>query len=87
MAKKKKAPVESVSRKIECTSKRLRSHVERIREEAARMAALAKAMDDAGVDEITVDGHAMLLRGLNQVENFIDNATRAVREARLAMEE
>ena len=87
MAKKKKAAPVSSSRKIECTSERLRGHIERIREEAARMAALAKAMDDAGIDEITVDGHAMLLRGLNQVENFIDNATRAVREARRSMEE
>ncbi len=48
------------------------------------MAGLARAMDDAKVKSITVDGHAMLLRGLNQVENFTDNPTRAVREAKLA---
>jgi len=34
-------------------------------------------MEDSKVD-ILVDGHAMLLRGLNQVDNFADNATRSV---------
>ena len=58
--------------------------VERLRDQAARLSALAKAMDDAKVKEIVVDGHAMLFRGLNQIDNFADNASRAVREARTA---
>ena len=28
----------------------------------------------------------MLIRGLNQIENFLDNASRAVREAKTARE-
>ncbi|WP_425616330.1 hypothetical protein NA78x_006277 [Anatilimnocola sp. NA78] len=36
----------------------------------------------AGVPAIYVDGHAMLVRGLNQIENFIGNASRALREAK-----
>ena len=86
-ATKAAAATARIPRKQEYTSERLLEHVERIREQAARMAGLARSMDDAGVDEIVVDGHAMLLRGLNQVENFADNATRAVREAKLAMKQ
>jgi len=62
---------------------RLNQHVERLREQANRLAGLSRQMEDAGV-EILVDGHAMLLRGLDQVDNFADNATRAVREAKNA---
>ena len=72
-------------RKEPYTSERVREQVERLREQAARMTGLARAMDDAGVEEIVVDGHAMLLRGLNQIDNFSDNATRAVRESRNAL--
>jgi hypothetical protein len=43
-------------------------------------------MADAQLDEVVIDGHAMLLRGLNQIDNFIDNASRAVREAKVAKE-
>ena len=42
-------------------------------------------MEDAGIDRIPVDGHAMLLRGMNQIDNFADNASRAVREAKTAL--
>jgi hypothetical protein len=41
-------------------------------------------MDEATVDAVVIDGHAMLIRGLNQIDNFIDNASRAVREAKSA---
>lgn len=88
MAKKKaKASTpQRVSRKETYTVKRLNQHVERLREQATRLANLSRQMAEHGV-EIIVDGHAMLLRGLNQIDNFADNATRAVREARLAQEE
>ena len=62
---------------------RMNQHVERLRDQATRLATLARQMEEFAL-EINVDGHAMLLRGLNQVDNFADNATRAVREARLA---
>jgi hypothetical protein len=68
-------------RKEVYTAQRINQHVERLREQAARLAGLARTMEDANVD-ILVDGHAMLLRGLNQVDNFADNATRSVREAK-----
>lgn len=89
MGKKKskksaKAP-KRTPRKETYTADRINQHVERLREQAARLAGLARAMEDAGVD-ILVDGHAMLVRGLNQVDNFADNATRAVREAKNAKE-
>lgn len=64
------------------TVERMTHHVDRLREQAARLAGLARSMEDSGV-EIVVDGHAMLMRGLNQIDNFADNATRAVREARI----
>lgn len=60
--------------------------VERLREQANRINSLARMMDEAGVADIEVDGHAMLLRGLNQIDNFTDNAQRAVREAKTQIE-
>jgi len=74
-----------VPRKEPYTPERITAHVERLREQAARMAGLARAMEDAGVKQIVVDGHAMLLRGMNQIDNFADNTSRAVREAKTAL--
>ena len=80
-AKAKSAAPKRNPRKEEYTAERMSEHVERLREQAARLAGLARSMEDANVD-IVVDGHAMLLRGLNQIDNFADNASRAVREAK-----
>lgn len=84
-AKKGAASSGRVPRKEVYTGTRLTAHVERIREQAARLAGLTRAMEDAGIDQILVDGHAMLLRGMNQIDNFADNASRAVREAKTAL--
>lgn len=67
------------------TSDRMTHVVDLLREQAARLSGLARAMDDAGIKNIDVDGHTMLYRGLNQIDNFTDNATRAVREEKSAM--
>jgi hypothetical protein len=85
MGKKKaaKKPTSGRSpRKEQYTVARLNSAIELMKEQVARMSGLARGMADAKVDSIPVDGHAMLLRGFNQIDNFIDNASRAVREAR-----
>jgi hypothetical protein len=86
-AKKPGTAIERVPRKEPYTSQRMGAVLDRIREQATRLSALARALDDAGIDSIIVDGHAMLLRGLNQIENFLDNASRAVREAKVAREQ
>ncbi len=65
-------------------SRRLGRIVERLQEQAARIAALAQQMREDSVSRVEVDGHAMLLRGLNQIDNFADNASRAIREANRA---
>lgn len=83
-AKKKRAKKTTVARKEPYTSQRLEAVVDRLREQASKLQALARAMEEDGIEEVVVDGHAMLLRGLNQVDNFSDNASRAVREARFA---
>ena len=83
--KKRKAAASAtgrVPRKTPYTSDEMREVVEQIRELAAQIAALAKSMDESGVDKVVIDGHAMLLRGLNQIANFADNGARAVRQAR-----
>ncbi len=85
-AKKPDLMDDRVPRKEPYTSSRMTGVLERIREQATRMSALARAIDDAKIDSIVVDGHAMLIRGLNQIENFLDNASRAVREAKTARE-
>ena len=84
-AKKGAVPEDRVPRKEVYSAQRLTAHIERIREQAARLAGLARSMEDAGIDQIPVDGHAMLLRGMNQIDNFADNASRAVREAKTAL--
>jgi hypothetical protein len=82
----KKAPRDRVPRKEPYSSQRLTVVVEHVREQAARLATLSRAIDDAKLESVVIDGHAMLLRGLNQIDNFIDNASRAVREAKMAKE-
>lgn len=88
MGKKKasaKTPERNPRKEI-YTVARMNQRVERLRELATRLANLSRQMEEHHL-EIVVDGHAMLLRGLNQVDNFADNATRSVREARLEQEE
>ncbi|MEW4454872.1 hypothetical protein AB1L30_19555 [Bremerella sp. JC817] len=87
MAKKKAKPAaadakDRIPRKEPYDSDRMSNVVERLREQAGRLSQLARTLDDAEIDEVVIDGHAMLLRGLNQIDNFADNAARAVREAR-----
>jgi hypothetical protein len=85
--KKKKASKSSsgrIARKQPYTAPRLEVVVERVRDQATRLTALARSIQDARLDQVVIDGHAMLLRGLNQIDNFIDNANRAVREAKSA---
>jgi hypothetical protein len=75
---------ERIPRKEPYDSDRIGNVVDRLREQAGRLSQLARPLDEAEVDDVVVDGHAMLLRGLNQIDNFADNAARAVREARTA---
>ena len=48
---------------------------------------LKLSMEDSDLGHVVIDGHAMLLRGLNQLDNFIDNSSRAIREAKTAMQQ
>ena len=80
------AGAERQARKEPYTSQRMTAVVDRLRDQAARLSALARALEDAQVGQIVVDGHAMLIRGMNQIDNFADNASRAIREARTAKE-
>jgi hypothetical protein len=73
-----------VPRKEPYSKDRLNAVVDRVKDQAVRMSHLAKSIDEAGLPAVVIDGHAMLIRGLNQIDNFIDNASRAVREARSA---
>ena len=82
----KKPPAGRVPRKEPYSGQRVEAVVERVRDQATRLSTLSRAMDDARLDQVVIDGHAMLLRGLNQIDNFIDNASRAVREAKMAKE-
>ena len=89
MAKKKsakKAAADRVARKQPYSGQRLAVVIDRVRDQATRLATLARTLDEAKLDNVVIDGHAMLLRGLNQIDNFIDNASRAVREAKVKRE-
>jgi hypothetical protein len=73
-----------VPRKEPYSKERMAAVIDRVKDQAARLSTLAKGIDDARLDAVVIDGHAMLIRGLNQIDNFIDNASRAVREAKSA---
>ncbi len=89
-SKKKKQPARRrptgprVPRKEPYSTERFGAVTDRVKDQAARLAALAKSVQEAALAEVAIDGHAMLIRGLNQIDNFIDNASRAVREAKSA---
>ena len=75
-----------VPRKEPYSAQRMEAILARIKDQAARISSLARAMQDSGLDTLVIDGHQMLIRGLNQIDNFIDNASRSVREARTRKE-
>ena len=83
---KRAGAADRVPRKEPYSGQRLGVVIERVRDQATRLQALARAIDEAKLDGVVIDGHAMLLRGLNQIDNFIDNASRAVREAKVRRE-
>ena len=88
MRKKSARPggIERQARKEPYTAARMTAVVDRLRDQAARLSALARALEDSQVGQIVVDGHAMLIRGMNQIDTFADNASRAIREAKTAKE-
>jgi hypothetical protein len=61
---------------------RLMQLIGKIDESRRRAMELHVAMTDADIPNVLVDGHTMALRGINQLESFIDNASRAIREAK-----
>ena len=75
-----------VPRKASYSAQRMEAILGRLKEQASRISSLAKSMDESRLDALQIDGHQMLLRGLNQIDNFIDNASRSVREARTRKE-
>lgn len=81
-AKKVVKPSGRTPRKETYHKQRMTAVVDRLKELSGKVNGLIKGMEDASVSQIEVDGHAMLLRGINQIENFIDNSTRSIREAK-----
>lgn len=88
MGKKKRAASRPASprvpRKEPYSRERMAAVIDRVKDQTVRLSGLAKGIDEAKLDAVVIDGHAMLIRGLNQIDNFIDNASRAVREAKIA---
>ncbi len=88
MGKKKRAASRSTSprvpRKEPYSRERMAAVIDRVKDQTVRLSGLVKGIDEAKLDAVVIDGHAMLIRGLNQIDNFIDNASRAVREAKSA---
>ena len=73
-----------VPRKEPYSKDRMAAVIDRVKDQTVRLSGLVKGIDEAKLDAVVIDGHAMLIRGLNQIDNFIDNASRAVREAKSA---
>src|SRR5689334_4083336 len=56
-----------VPRKEPYDAARMGKILERIREQAAKISGLARAIEDAKINSLVIDGHQMLFRGLNQI--------------------
>jgi hypothetical protein len=85
-AKGKSGTPQRMPRKEPYSAQRMEAILARIKEQGSRISALARAMEESRLDSLVIDGHQMLIRGLNQIDNFIDNASRSVREARTRKE-
>ena len=81
---RRRPSADRVPRKEPYSAARFSTVIERVKEQTTRLASLARNMDESQLNAVVIDGHAMLIRGLNQIDNFIDNASRAVREAKSA---
>jgi hypothetical protein len=73
---------ERTARKEPYSADRIKSLVDKLDERRNRLVELHRGMTQAEIQDMVVDGHAMLVRGINQIDNFIDNASRALREAK-----
>jgi len=60
----------------------LRGYLGRIRQQAAELDRLADAIDEAELSKVRVDGDTKLDRGLELVDQFLDNLHVAVSRAR-----
>ncbi len=67
-------------RKEKYDSAAISQQVSRLRRQAAKLAALAKEMQKQEIQQVEVDGSLMMLRGLDQIDNFSNNVDRAIRE-------
>jgi hypothetical protein len=77
---KKKAAVVRRTRKTPFDIDRLRKIAQRLRTQASGLVAHANAMEDAGLDELNIDGNKMLTRALKQIDRFLRNSQRDLDE-------
>ncbi|HVC93616.1 MAG TPA: hypothetical protein VND64_08000 [Pirellulales bacterium] len=80
MAKKKKAAVARRTRKVSFDADRLVKIAGRLRAQSGAILAHARAMKNAGLTDINIDGNKMLTRALKQVDRFIRNSQRDLDE-------
>jgi hypothetical protein len=80
MAKKKKAAIARRVRKTPFDADRLRKIAQRLRAQSAGFLAHANQMENAGLDDINIDGTKMLVRALKQVDRFLRNSQRDLDE-------
>ena len=73
--------VQRTPRKESYDKKRIAAVVDRLKELSTSVSGLTKELTDAKVDKVDVDGHEMMVRGINQIENFINNCSSAIRRS------
>ena len=73
--------VQRTPRKESYDKKRIASVVDRLKDLTSSVAGLSKEMTDAKIDKVDVDGHEMMVRGINQIENFVNNCSSAIRRS------
>jgi hypothetical protein len=78
--KKKKAVIVRRTRKIPFDAARLVKIAGRLRAQSSAVLAHARAMKNAGLTDISIDGNKMLTRALKQVDRFIRNSQRDLDE-------
>jgi len=82
MGKKKSAAASGGSRKRTIVAEDIAKGARTLQQQAAALDALVQAMKSNAVKQIEIDGFGLLERGVDEIDRFIDNVDKGVKQAR-----
>lgn len=82
MAKKKPTTATSGARKRFIAVDDVVKGVRTLTQQSAALEALVQVMKSTGLKQIEIDGFGLLERGVDEIDRFIDNVDKGVKQAR-----